>query len=301
MPIYTIKKGDTLSALAQQFGTDVPTLVKANPQITNPDLIMAGATLNVPEGPVAPSADASARTLPAIKTLDQSGTGTVPKTLPDAVGSPLLRFSSAMNSAVELAKRKRMKAMEDLYGKTVPKGALPASDFASFINTTNRAAESFTNPLVDTALDTFKTTQEDVKTAKTKIRAIAEKVAEAGGTEQDVQSILNLTDPETALIKATPFLAGKSGTGDTSAYSPTEKRTLQQSGLDKNPDEKVKSFFLNTPSEFQAEWARRVAAGTAPTDVDIISIGEELDKWQRAQDAKKSGIPTAEDIDALFK
>lgn len=43
-----IKSGDTLSGLAKQHGTTVDALVKANPKITNPDLIIAGDTLNIP-------------------------------------------------------------------------------------------------------------------------------------------------------------------------------------------------------------------------------------------------------------
>lgn len=46
---YTIKRGDTLSALARRHGTTVNELMKLNPQITNPNLIYAGRTLNVPK------------------------------------------------------------------------------------------------------------------------------------------------------------------------------------------------------------------------------------------------------------
>ena len=45
---YNIKWGDTLSGLAQKFGTSVDSLMKSNPQIKNRDLIYAGANLNVP-------------------------------------------------------------------------------------------------------------------------------------------------------------------------------------------------------------------------------------------------------------
>ena len=48
MPIITIKQGDTLSKLATANGTTVAELMKANPNITNPNLIYAGKTLNVP-------------------------------------------------------------------------------------------------------------------------------------------------------------------------------------------------------------------------------------------------------------
>ncbi len=64
---YTIQKGDTLSALAAKNGVTVQALLKANPNITNPDLIYAGASLNIPgktiinngESPVSTSAGAA--------------------------------------------------------------------------------------------------------------------------------------------------------------------------------------------------------------------------------------------------
>ena len=53
---YTIQSGDTLSQLAQQHGTTVEALMAANPQITNPNLIHAGASLNIPQAGQAPTA-----------------------------------------------------------------------------------------------------------------------------------------------------------------------------------------------------------------------------------------------------
>ncbi len=44
---YTIRSGDTLSSIAQRFGTDVATLARAN-GISNPNRIYAGESLNVP-------------------------------------------------------------------------------------------------------------------------------------------------------------------------------------------------------------------------------------------------------------
>lgn len=49
MPQYTIQSGDTLSGIAQQYGTTVSELQAANPEITDPNLIQAGATLNIAE------------------------------------------------------------------------------------------------------------------------------------------------------------------------------------------------------------------------------------------------------------
>jgi LysM repeat protein/uncharacterized protein YjlB len=45
---YTIQKGDTLSKLAEKYGTTVEALMEANKQITNKDLIIEGAQLNIP-------------------------------------------------------------------------------------------------------------------------------------------------------------------------------------------------------------------------------------------------------------
>ncbi|MFP2925443.1 LysM peptidoglycan-binding domain-containing protein [Pyxidicoccus sp. 3LG] len=48
MSSYSIKSGDTLSGIAQRYGTSVNALMKANPQIQDADLIYAGKSLNIP-------------------------------------------------------------------------------------------------------------------------------------------------------------------------------------------------------------------------------------------------------------
>jgi LysM repeat protein len=45
---YTIKKGDTLSAIAAANKTTVKKIMDANPSITNPNVIRAGATIQIP-------------------------------------------------------------------------------------------------------------------------------------------------------------------------------------------------------------------------------------------------------------
>jgi LysM repeat protein len=45
---YTIQQGDTLSALAAQYGTTVEDLMKANPNITDPNKIYTGNELTIP-------------------------------------------------------------------------------------------------------------------------------------------------------------------------------------------------------------------------------------------------------------
>ena len=44
---YTIKKGDTLSAIAVKFHTTIARLQALNPKIKNPNLIYAGDTIRI--------------------------------------------------------------------------------------------------------------------------------------------------------------------------------------------------------------------------------------------------------------
>lgn len=48
MSAYRIRTGDTLSGIAQRYGTSVSALMRANPQVKNANLIYAGHQLNVP-------------------------------------------------------------------------------------------------------------------------------------------------------------------------------------------------------------------------------------------------------------
>ena len=48
MSAYRIRTGDTLSGIAQRYGTSVSALMRSNPSISNPNLIYSGRTLTVP-------------------------------------------------------------------------------------------------------------------------------------------------------------------------------------------------------------------------------------------------------------
>jgi spore coat assembly protein SafA len=58
---YTVKRGDTLSAIAQHHGVSLSSLVAANPQISNPNLIHPGQQIHLPGS--AQSAPASSYTV----------------------------------------------------------------------------------------------------------------------------------------------------------------------------------------------------------------------------------------------
>lgn len=46
--IHTVRKGDTLWALAKRYGVELSALIRANPQIKNPNLIYPGEAVRVP-------------------------------------------------------------------------------------------------------------------------------------------------------------------------------------------------------------------------------------------------------------
>jgi len=46
--IYTVRAGDTLFAIGQRFGVSVNALLRANPQITNPDVLRIGQQICIP-------------------------------------------------------------------------------------------------------------------------------------------------------------------------------------------------------------------------------------------------------------
>jgi tyrosinase len=48
--VYYVAKGDTLRKIAAKFGTNVDTLLKLNPNITNPNVIYAGQAITIPAG-----------------------------------------------------------------------------------------------------------------------------------------------------------------------------------------------------------------------------------------------------------
>ena len=46
--VYVVQSGDTLSAIAERFGTTQAAILDANPHITSAHLIWAGAELTIP-------------------------------------------------------------------------------------------------------------------------------------------------------------------------------------------------------------------------------------------------------------
>lgn len=80
---YQIQSGDTLDKVAAAHGTDVATLLKANPSITDANKIAAGSALNIP----GTDAAAPGTTAPGPTTTNIPGIGTLTKTPKVAVNA----------------------------------------------------------------------------------------------------------------------------------------------------------------------------------------------------------------------
>lgn len=49
MIVYTVKKGDTLWKLSHRYQVDLDTLISANPDISDPNYILVGQQINIPQ------------------------------------------------------------------------------------------------------------------------------------------------------------------------------------------------------------------------------------------------------------
>ena len=63
---YKIRPGDTLSKLAKRNGISLAQLLKANPQITNPDRIQVGQVVNLPDTSTETTQPLPSNVVPAI-------------------------------------------------------------------------------------------------------------------------------------------------------------------------------------------------------------------------------------------
>lgn len=48
---YVVQQGDTMFSIARKFGVPLEVLIRANPQVRNPDMIIVGEIIIVPRGP----------------------------------------------------------------------------------------------------------------------------------------------------------------------------------------------------------------------------------------------------------
>jgi murein DD-endopeptidase MepM/ murein hydrolase activator NlpD len=75
---YTVKPGDTLSRIAMRNGMTLPQLLQANPQIKDPNRIVVGDSINLPEGSTGVPAGSTDDTKPLPSNLSAAAAAAPP-------------------------------------------------------------------------------------------------------------------------------------------------------------------------------------------------------------------------------
>jgi len=152
MPIYTIKQGDSLSKIAAANGTTVADLLKANPTITNPNLIYAGANLNVPT-----TGGGLDRTLP------ESGVGKpIDKTLPADAPDNLTIFGNLLKTVSERAANEANASGMEVTG--IDPSAISGGTLAGIVNFIKNQKGGGIQDIYKTTADFLTKQQDDAQT-----------------------------------------------------------------------------------------------------------------------------------------
>jgi len=140
---YKIVSGDTLSGISAKYGTTVDALMKANPSITDPNLIYAGASLNIP-GATAPSGGGAQQPT-------GGGGGATPTGTPDTTTAPppatptttistdVLSGNQTPVTIPEQPQQDYSSALESLFEKYMGKQETPpsgADEYAGYLGKT---------------------------------------------------------------------------------------------------------------------------------------------------------------------
>ena len=91
---YKIKAGDTLSKIARRYGISLAQLLKANPQITNPDRIQVGQLVNLPDTSTETTQPLPSNVVPAITSKVVAAAGAAACALGEALAEALGQLSA---------------------------------------------------------------------------------------------------------------------------------------------------------------------------------------------------------------
>ena len=91
---YKIKAGDTLSKIAKRNGISLAQLLKANPQIKNPDRIQVGQLINLPDTSTETTQPLPSNVVPAITSTAAAAAGAAAGALGEALAEALGKLSA---------------------------------------------------------------------------------------------------------------------------------------------------------------------------------------------------------------
>lgn len=139
---------------------------------------------------------------------------TVPSGEPVDAAARVTGFSAALNKALSAARSQRKDSTLDYLGGIVPSGALPATSFAGVLSAFDADSAPLESTIVGGALDYVKEQENRAVETKNQIRDLALAVAEAGGKQDVIASVLSFTeagDVDGALKAAGAALSAASG------------------------------------------------------------------------------------------
>ena len=106
----------------------------------------------------------------------------------------LQKFELVANEAKDLAREKRQDSVLDMMGGIVPKGALPASSFASVLNAFNSSAAPVEASLIKSGTDRLLQIEDEKKNNQNSIRELALNVATETGDTKAAKVIAALAE-----------------------------------------------------------------------------------------------------------
>jgi len=102
---YKIKPGDTLSKIAKRNGISLAQLLKANPQITNPDRIQIGQLINLPDTSTETTQPLPSNVVPAITATAPVAAAAVTGAAAGALGAALAEALGKLSAKYETGGR----------------------------------------------------------------------------------------------------------------------------------------------------------------------------------------------------
>jgi LysM repeat protein len=92
---YLVHPGDTLSGIAASHGVSLAAVEAANSQLSNPNLVYAGQTVEIPEGSSASHGSSTTQSSTAAQSVSQSA---APASSPSSIASAVTQTSSGGSS-----------------------------------------------------------------------------------------------------------------------------------------------------------------------------------------------------------
>ena len=104
---YTVKAGDNLSKVAKRNGVSLAQLLKANPQISNPNKIRVGQVINLPNGSTSTdnTQPLPSKVVPATPAPTATSTATAAAPAPGALGQAIAEELGALSAKYETGGR----------------------------------------------------------------------------------------------------------------------------------------------------------------------------------------------------